>query len=185
MWRCPLETMKRLDERGKLYFTKTGGIRLKRYLEDNKGTVLQALWDDIPPINSQARERPGYPTQKPETLLERIIKTSSNEGDIVLDPFCGCGTAVVVAQKLNRKWIGIDVTHLAIGLMKWRLKNLKPPAQFTVVGEPTDLAGARNWLWKTNTNSSGGRSLKSVGSHMVRKRKARIQRHRWLYLLYG
>lgn len=143
MWRCPLETMKRLDEEGKLYFTKTGGIRLKRYLEDNKGTVLQALWDDIPPINSQARERLGYPTQKPETLLERIIKTSSNEGDIVLDPFCGCGTAVVVAQKLNRKWIGIDVTHLAIGLMKWRLKNLKPPAQFTVVGEPTDLAGAQ------------------------------------------
>ena len=88
------------------------------------------------------RERLGYPTQKPEALLERIIKASSNEGDIVLDPFCGCGTAVVAAQKLNRKWIGIDVTHLAIGLMKWRLKNLTPPAQFTVVGEPKDLAGA-------------------------------------------
>ena len=142
LWRCPFETMERLDAENKLYFTKSGGIRLKRYLEDNKGTVLQALWDDISPINSQAKERLGYQTQKPEALLERIIRASSNVDDVVLDPFCGCGTAVVVAQELNRKWIGIDVTHLAIGLMKWRLKNLTPPARFTVVGEPTDLAGA-------------------------------------------
>ena len=142
LWRCPVETMQKLDEEGKLHFTKNGGIRLKRYLEDTKGTVLQALWDDIPPINSQAKERLGYQTQKPEALLERIIQASSNEGDIVLDPFCGCGTAVVAAQNLHRKWIGIDITHLAIGLMKWRLKNLTPPAQFTVVGEPKDLTGA-------------------------------------------
>jgi DNA modification methylase len=142
LWRCPIETMRKLDDEGRLHFTNKGGIRIKRYLDETKGTVLQTLWDDIYPINSQAKERLGYQTQKPETLLERIIKASSNEGDIVLDPFCGCGTAVVAAQKLNRKWIGIDITHLAIGLMKWRLKNLTPPAQFTVVGEPKDLAGA-------------------------------------------
>ena len=142
LWRCPLETMQKLDADGKLYFTKTGGIRIKRYLDDNKGTVLQAIWDDIAPINSQATERMGYPTQKPEALLERIIQASSNEGDIILDPFCGCGTALVAAEKLKRKWIGIDVTHLAIGLMKWRLKNLNPPARFTIHGEPKDLAGA-------------------------------------------
>jgi hypothetical protein len=74
--------------------------------------------------------------------LERIIKASSNEGDIVLDPFCGCGTAIVVAEKLKRKWIGIDITHLAIGLMKWRLRNIVPFPTFKVVGEPEDLAGA-------------------------------------------
>ena len=103
LWRCPLETMQRLDAEGKLHFTRAGGIRLKRYLDENQGIILQALWDDIPPINSQARERLGYATQKPEALLERIIQASSNEGDIVLDPFCGCGTAIVAAQRLNRK----------------------------------------------------------------------------------
>ena len=88
-------------------------------------------------------KRLGYQTQKPEALLERIIKASSNEGDIVLDPFCGCGTAIVAAQRLNRKWIGIDITHLAIGLMKWRLKEYDLPCQsFKVIGEPEDLAGA-------------------------------------------
>ena len=86
-----------------------------------KGPVLGCVWSDIFPINSQAAERLGYPTQKPEALLERIINASSNEGDTVLDPFCGCGTAVAVAQRLNRKWIGIDITYLAIALMKHRL----------------------------------------------------------------
>jgi hypothetical protein len=134
--------MQKLDAEGKLHFTKAGGIRVKRYLDENKGTVLQTLWDDISPINSQARERLGYPTQKPEALLERIILASTNEGDIVLDPFCGCGTAIVAAQKLNRKWVGIDITHLAIGLMKWRLGGLFPGIKYKVVGEPQDLASA-------------------------------------------
>jgi DNA modification methylase len=142
LWRCPLETMQKLDAEGKLHFTKAGGIRLKRYLDENKGVVLQCLWDDIPPINSQAKERLGYQTQKPEALLERIIKASSNEGDTILDPFCGCGTAIIAAQKLNRKWIGIDITHLAIGLMKWRLRNMVPMPVYKVIGEPKDLAGA-------------------------------------------
>ncbi|MDO8716582.1 MAG: DNA methyltransferase [Dehalococcoidales bacterium] len=142
LWRCPIETMQKLDTEGKLHFTNKGGIRLKRYLDRNQGTVLQALWEDIPPINSQARERLGYATQKPEALLERIINASSNDGDVVLDPFCGCGTAIVAAQKLNRKWIGIDITHLAIGLMKWRLRNMTPMPAFKVIGEPVDLASA-------------------------------------------
>jgi len=142
LWRCPIETMQQLDAEGRLHFTKAGGIRLKRYLDENKGTVLQCLWEDIPPINSQARERLGYDTQKPLSLLERIIKASSNDGDIVLDPFCGCGTALIAAQKLKRRWIGIDITHLAINLMRNRLRDtfkIKPD----VIGEPVDLAGAK------------------------------------------
>jgi len=142
LWRCPIETMKQLDAEGRLHFTKAGGIRLKRYLDDTKGTVLQCLWEDIPPINSQAKERLGYDTQKPLTLLERVIKASSNKGDIILDPFCGCGTALVAAQKLKRRWIGIDITHLAINLMRNRLRDtfkIKPD----VIGEPVDLSGAK------------------------------------------
>ncbi|NUO20260.1 restriction endonuclease [bacterium] len=145
LWRCPLVTMKKLDKENRLHFTNRGGIRLKRYLDENKGAVLQSIWDDIPPINSQAAERLGYPTQKPEALLERIIKASSNEGDVVLDPFCGCGTAVAVAQKLNRKWVGIDITHLAITLIKKRLRDSfgdEIEKQYKVIGEPVDLKGA-------------------------------------------
>jgi DNA modification methylase len=142
LWRCPIATMQQLDAMGKLHFTKAGGIRLKRYLDEIKGTVLQSLWDDIAPINSQAKERLGYETQKPITLLERIIQASSNEGDIVLDPFCGCGTAVVAAQKLNRKWIGIDITTLATNLMRNRLKD-SFGIDAEIIGEPADLAGAK------------------------------------------
>lgn len=100
-------------------------------------------WWDIPFIRPNARERLGYPTQKPEALLERVIKANSSEGDIVLDPFCGCGTTLVVAQRLNRKWIGIDITHLAISTMKWRLEQMFPSIKYKVVGEPVDLAGAK------------------------------------------
>ncbi len=102
---------------------KSGRLRIKRYLEEMPGTRFGNVRDDISPINSQAQERLGYPTQKPEALLERLIKASSNEGDTILDPFCGCGTAISVAQRLNRKWIGIDITHLAIGLIKSRLRG--------------------------------------------------------------
>ena len=146
LWRCPPETMKQLDEEGKLHFTKSGGIRIKRYLDETKGVPLQCLWEDIPPINSQAQERLGYPTQKPVALLERILQASSNEGDLVLDPFCGCGTTIHAAHKLNRRWIGIDITHLAIALQKYRLKNafdLNEKDDYAVIGEPQDLASAR------------------------------------------
>ncbi len=115
------------------------------------GTALQDLWDDIPPINSRAKERLGYPTQKPLSLLERIIEASSNKGDVVLDPFCGCGTAVVAAEKLGRKWIGIDVTHLSISLMKYRLKDnfkLEEKKDYKVIGEPESLASAHHLAQK-------------------------------------
>ena len=124
--------------------------RFKRYLDEQRGRPLGDVWTDIPPINSQAKERLGYPTQKPESLLERIIQASSNEGDVVLDPFCGCGTAVAAAQKLDRKWIGIDVTHLAVALMKSRLKtafDLEPGDDYDVIGEPQDEGSARA-LWE-------------------------------------
>jgi site-specific DNA-methyltransferase (adenine-specific) len=103
---------------------------------------MQTLWDDIPPINSQAQERLGYPTQKPRALLERIIAASSNEGDTVLDPFCGCGTAVDAAQKLSRQWIGIDVTHIAIGMIETRMREGYPGIEFETHGVPKDLDSA-------------------------------------------
>jgi len=139
-----------LDQRSLIYWPKSGrggseGLpRFKRYLTN--GMPVQDVIIDIPPINSQAQERLGYPTQKPEALLERILKASSNEGDVVLDPFCGCGTTVQVAQKLNRHWIGIDITHLAIGLIKTRLDDAfghDIRKTYQVVGEPTDVAGAQ------------------------------------------
>lgn len=146
LWRVPLETMERLDAEGRLHFTSRSGIRLKRYLDEAKGYPIQALWEDIPPINSQAKERLGYPTQKPLALLERIISASSNPGDVVFDPFCGCGTAVAAAEKLGRQWIGIDITHLAIDLIERRIRDsypeLKSKGAFTVVGVPLDFESA-------------------------------------------
>nr|WP_232328823.1 DNA methyltransferase [Sphingomonas horti] len=108
------------------------------------GTRIGDVWTDIPPISAQAKERLGYPTQKPLALLERIISASSNPGDVVLDPFCGCGTAVHAAQKLGRQWIGIDVTYLAIGLIERRLKEAFPGIAFEVVGEPKGLMDAEH-----------------------------------------
>src|SRR5439155_1985654 len=117
---------------------------LKRYLDDHPRRPIGDEWTDIPAINSQAQERLGYPTQKPEALLERIIRTSSNEGDVVLDPFCGCGTTVAVAQRLKRRWIGIDITYLAIGLIKTRLRDAYGnDAKYKVVGEPTTVEDAK------------------------------------------
>ena len=145
VWRWTKERMQRAHDEGRLVYTKSGAPRYKRYLDEMMGTVVTTVWDDIPFINSQAQERLGYPTQKPEALLERILKASSNEGDLVLDPFCGCGTTVQVAQRLNRRWIGIDITHLAIGLIKKRLSDAFGPeikTTYEVVGEPTDYEGA-------------------------------------------
>jgi len=140
------EKLDLLDAHGYIHWPDRGkGFpRFKKYLSE--GTLIQDVITDIPPINSQARERLGYPTQKPLALLERIIQASSNEGDTVLDPFCGCGTAIVAAQKLNRRWIGIDITHLAIALIKYRLSdmfNLQENTDYRVVGEPTTVAEAR------------------------------------------
>ena len=144
LWRMPRDTMERLDREGRLHFTARGGIRLKRYLDEAKGMPAQAIWTDIPALNSQARERLGYPTQKPVALLERIVAASSNPGDVVLDPFCGCGTAVDAAQKMGRRWLGIDITHLAVGLIEKRLREgYGDDAVFETIGVPRDLASAR------------------------------------------
>ncbi len=113
--------------------------------DESEGTPMPDWWN-ISIINPAARERLGYPTQKPEALLDLIIQASTNEGDVVLDPFCGCGTTISVAHRLKRQWIGIDVTHLAIDLIKWRLKNqygITAKKDYQVIGEPEDLAGAK------------------------------------------
>ena len=145
-WRYSLETMKQLDAEGRLYYSRTGYPRRKLYLDESRGVPVQDMWTDIYSLSGSNTERLGYPTQKPLALLERIVQASSNEGDVVLDPFCGCGTAIAAAQKLNRSWIGIDITHLAVALMKNRLKtafNILPGQDYQVVGEPVDVGSAR------------------------------------------
>jgi site-specific DNA-methyltransferase (adenine-specific) len=142
VWRWTKEKMQALEDEGRLIYTRSGMPRYKRYLDEMAGTPLTSVWTDIPPINSQAQERLGYPTQKPVALLERIIGASSNAGDIVLDPFCGCGTTIHAAQKLGRAWIGIDITHLAISLIERRLKDAFPGIAFEVHGTPKDLESA-------------------------------------------
>lgn len=142
-WVYGKEKMQQLIAEGRIIQTKPGTVpRFKRYLDEVQGIAIGDIWEDIPPIGAQAKERLGYPTQKPLALLERIIQASSNEGDIVLDPFCGCGTAVVAAEKLGRKWIGIDITHLAIALIKKRMSDHFPDAKFEVVGEPRSVDDA-------------------------------------------
>jgi len=144
VWRWTKDRMMEAYKQGLIVQSAPGRVpALKRYLDEQEGTPVDDIWTDIMPVQSQAQERLGYPTQKPEALLERIIKASSNEGDLVLDPFCGCGTTVAVAQKLKRRWIGIDITHLAITLMKKRLRDaFGTEAQFNVMGEPTSLPDA-------------------------------------------
>jgi len=203
-WRYSKETMERLDLEGRIWYPEDKSKRpqLKRYLHEMSGRLLTNLWTDIPPINSQAQERMGYPTQKPVELLKRIISSSSNPGDVVLDPFCGCGTTIDAVETLNReavgttgvspvgvggtavsavgfggtpvsgvgfggtpgmstggtpvppsppsppspppprRWIGIDVTHLSIGLIKHRLTRFSPPPEYEVIGEPASVSAA-------------------------------------------
>lgn len=125
-WRYSTETMQRLDEEGRIWYpTRKDGTydpsrrpQLKRYLDEMHGGVMGNVWTDIAPLNSQARERLGYPTQKPKALLARIIEASTNPGDVVFDPFCGCGTAIYAAHELHREWIGCDIAILAIKLIK-------------------------------------------------------------------
>jgi hypothetical protein len=139
------EKMEQWDREGRIYFPENKNHRLRRksYADELKGMPVQNLWTDIPEINSQAQERLGYPTQKPEALLERIIRSSSIEGNVVLDPFCGCGTAIVVAERLKRCWVGIDITHLAIGLVRRRLLDaFDRNVEFEIKGEPVSLPDA-------------------------------------------
>jgi site-specific DNA-methyltransferase (adenine-specific) len=139
-WAYSRANMEEFDRKGLIVYSKSGFPRIKQYLDESLGVTLQDFWHDID--YPRGKERLGYETQKPLALLERIIKASSNEGDVVLDPFCGCGTAVIAAQKLNRRWIGIDITHLAITVMRNRLQGSFPGIEFEVIGEPKDFAGA-------------------------------------------
>jgi site-specific DNA-methyltransferase (adenine-specific) len=143
-WRFSKETMERLDAEGRIWYpdSKDKRPKVKRYLDTMKGARIGSLWTDIPNVHPWSNERLGWQTQKPVPLLERIIKASSRPGDLVLDPFCGCGTALIAAQSLDRKWIGIDITYLSIAVMKARLKD-SFGIEVPVVGQPTEVEGAR------------------------------------------
>jgi len=146
-WAISKEKMEQWDKEGRLIFpkNKNGRIRRKLFLDELKGKPVQNLWDDIQMISSQSAERLGYPTQKPVALLKRIINATTDKGDVVLDPFCGCGTTIMAAQELNRRWIGIDITHLAISLIRSRLKEIRVLANkdYKIIGEPADFESAR------------------------------------------
>jgi site-specific DNA-methyltransferase (adenine-specific) len=165
-WAIPGEVVRRLDLRGvtvqekldsldaagRIYWPEKGGgtPRLKWYADELKGVALPDVITDISPIGAQAAERMGYPTQKPLALLKRIVAASSRPGDVVLDPFCGCGTTIDAVETLNRAtrrkkkrlWIGIDITHIAINLIKMRLNRFRPPPQYEVHGEPQTFSEA-------------------------------------------
>ncbi|MFA5628764.1 MAG: DNA methyltransferase [Dehalococcoidales bacterium] len=152
-WIWGQERINEAFKAGYIFFTKNGFPRYKRFYDEieNPGKPVSDVWDDIKPLNSWHTELLGYPTQKPESLLERIIKASSNEGDLVLDPFCGCGTSISVAERLHRRWIGIDITHLAITLMRNRLHDTfgNELAPYEIIGQPVDLASAKNLAQKS------------------------------------
>jgi len=161
------ETFDRLQADNRLVppIKSGAGWSYKQYLTESSGTTqIDDTWIDINAINPVAKERLGYPTQKPEALLARIIAASSNEGDTVLDPFCGCGTAIAVAQRLKRRWIGIDITHLAINLIKGRLHDMfEDSARYEVIGEPVSLPDAAD-LAKTEPYQFQAWALGLVGA---------------------
>jgi DNA modification methylase len=173
LWRCPIDRMKHLDEERRIFYTRNGIPRLKRFLDEAKGLAGQDVWDDVEPLRSWHAERLGYPTQKPEALLDRILQASSDEDDVVLDPFCGCGTTISSAQGLGRHWIGIDITHLAIGLIKHRLADTYGPgiaSTYQVIGEPTDEDGARE-LAETDPFQFQAWALGLVGARIASSAK--------------
>ena len=176
-WSCDLARMKRYDTESRLHFPKNpkGALRLKMYLGESRGIKLQNIWGDISVIGSQAQERLGYPTQKPVALLERIIQASSNEGATVLDPFCGCGTTIAAAQKLGRRWIGIDITELAISLIRYRLgDSFGKDCLFEVIGEPTSAPDAAA-LAKEDPYQFQWWALGLVGARPVEQKKGADQ----------
>lgn len=146
-WRYSEAKMAELIAADRVVQTKAGNVpQEKRYLDEMPGVPLQDLWTDIAPLGAQARERLGYPTQKPVALLERIIEASTNAGDVVLDPFCGCGTTIDAAQKLGREWVGIDITFLSIDLIQDRLERTYGPEirdTYELTGVPKEVAAAQ------------------------------------------
>jgi site-specific DNA-methyltransferase (adenine-specific) len=149
-WAQSHAVMDKLDGQGLIHWPRGNGFPRRRaempFEPESRETTVTDVWMDVDRINQSAKERLGYPTQKPLALLERIVQASSNPGDLVLDPFCGCGTAIAAAQKLNRSWIGIDITHLSIALLKYRLQDsfgLVEKKDYAIIGEPEDLGAAR------------------------------------------
>ena len=144
-WAYSRENMLKLAQGDRLHYFSSGTPRLKQYADELAGVALQDIWTDIPPTNAMAAERLGYPTQNPEALLERILQSSSNEGDVILDCFCGCGTTIAAAERLGRRWVGIDITHLAINLIRHRLRYAygdQIEETYDVVGEPVEMPDA-------------------------------------------
>lgn len=139
-WRYSKETMQKLDEEGRIHYPLTASgepdltkrLSLKRYLSEQEGTIVPNVWTDISPVQARG-ESLGYPTQKPLALLKRIIEATTSEGDIVLDPYCGCGTAIAAAHALDRRWIGIDISPLAVNVMEKRMKGF-PDLQKRKIG---------------------------------------------------
>jgi len=166
----PVKQLARKKVNGRMVNVKDADGKLVYRIKEDR--TIDNVWR-IPCLQPAAKERLGYPTQKPEALLERIIKASSNEGDLVLDPFCGCGTTVAVAQRLNRRWIGIDITHLAVTLMKYRLENTFGEGindQYEVVGEPVSISGAMQ-LAKENPYQFQWWALGLLGARPVEQKK--------------
>lgn len=143
-WRMKREKLEKLAQEKRIYWSSGGKPYLIRYLDEQPGEICDNLWDDIPPVNSQAKERMGYPTQKPLALLERVIAASTLEEQLVLDPFCGCGTTIEAAQSLNRQWLGIDITHHAVDVIEGRLNERCPKADYVVHGRPEDINAAHD-----------------------------------------
>jgi site-specific DNA-methyltransferase (adenine-specific) len=173
VWRWTQERMMKAWKEGRVVIPGKGEVvQYKRYLDDMSGTLIKDIWYDIEHLHGSSHEYMGYQTQKPETLLERIIRAGTNEGDVVLDPFCGCGTAVVVAERLKRRWIGIDVTYLAIDLIRKRLrdsfKNELTP--YEEIGIPRDLPSAER-LFKLNPFQFECWALASVGARSAREKR--------------
>jgi len=168
-WAYKKEKMMELEKEGKIVYSRTGKPNIKQYLDEKKGTLVTDIWMDIKVLPSQSKERLGYPTQKPEKLLERIIKASSNSMDVVLDPFCGCGTTIAVAQRLGRRWIGIDVSPTACKLMATRLRKLHVSAN--IIGLPMslkDLKGLehfefQNWVVRKLSGRVSARKTSDMG----------------------
>jgi DNA modification methylase len=179
-WKFTIERLEELDAAGRIYWPAQGKWpRYYRYLDEVKGISLQDVWTEIDPVNAKAQERMGYPTQKPLALLERIINASSNPGDMVLDPFCGCGTATVASEKLGRRWIGIDITYLAMDLIMQRLADdfhLVKGVDYQVIGDPKDAYAARKLfaespkqfeVWAVATLANGVAQPNKSGDHGI------------------
>lgn len=174
-WRFSRETMMELDTNGRIWYpdSKAKRPQLKRYLDEMPGTVISNIWTDISPINSQAKERLGYPTQKPIMLLDRIIQASSNKGDVIFDPFCGCGTTIYAAHKRGRRWIGCDIAILALRLIKDTLTGdtyrLVEGIHYTIAGIPVSVEQAQELFHHSPTDFQSWLVETSGGFPTVKK----------------